>query len=98
MRIVFGSLEEPHLTEADDFGSLCIELNPRQRIDLMAVPKSVIAELDGSHAWVLEFWLRARIAEQSGNGWQGRYDDMLNFARGRGWLREAPLRIRAHIS
>ncbi|AUC98372.1 MULTISPECIES: hypothetical protein [unclassified Bradyrhizobium] len=58
-----------------------------------------VLEPDGEqHLWVQEEWLRSALTQANlAAGWQQKYQAMLDYARSKGWVREQPLSVRAHI-
>ena len=56
-----------------------------------------IAEIDGTHAWVSECWVRTTSGRQASTDWNEAFDAMLAFARRKGWIRPADGAIRAHV-
>ncbi|VTU46476.1 hypothetical protein SRS16P3_00188 (plasmid) [Variovorax sp. SRS16] len=58
----------------------------------------MLAQEGEQHVWVDESWLRRELARASPvPDWEQKYESMLAYARSKGWVRERPLAIRAHI-
>lgn len=55
--------------------------------------------MDGcDHVWVAESWLREELTGlQPVPDWLEKYEAMLMYAKSKGWTRESPLAIRAHV-
>jgi hypothetical protein len=58
-----------------------------------------VAVLEGDgFAWVLEAWLIDRLLlEPPAPDWRVSLDSMVRFAESKGWVRNDPRRIRAHV-
>lgn len=58
-----------------------------------------IAELEGEqHAWVDESWLLEQLARHApAHDWREAFDAMTTYARTKGWVRDNPTAIRAHL-
>lgn len=81
----------PRLLDADNYADFAVEL--AAGADEAALAGRV--DVDGEQAWVDEPWLRA-LGGYDEAGRRERYEAMLDFARGRGWL-GADGRIAAHV-
>jgi hypothetical protein len=60
---------------------------------------AVLAPEGDTYVWVEDAWLRRELAgARLAPEWEPQYEKMVHYARSKGWVREGPLAIRAHIS
>ena len=85
------------LVDTDNFRRFDVQVElPLQRLVDVTAALANFAELEGvDAAWIHADWI-ADVAN-SGEEWLAGFGKMVAYARGRGWTRDAPLRIRAHI-
>lgn len=57
---------------------------------------SGIGAFDGEHAWIEQEVVRTLAEGSVGEDWDDRFDAMVTFAIGKGWV-DAEGRIRAHV-
>lgn len=88
----------PVLEEADDFRRFHVlaEFGDDATEQLRGALGEA-AELEGDAAWVSEAWIRAASDRADSPEWQDGLRRMVAFAQSRGWWREAPSAIRAHV-
>lgn len=82
-------VEEPEVLDA-----LSVRLDGLQRRDVAAA-LGAAGDFDGEHVWLEEDYLRT--AGPSDASWRSSFDDMVAFARSRGWSSADGRRIRAHL-
>lgn len=87
----------PHghqLDEPDRFDAFALMLKDGATAD--DLPAAIEREGE-DHAWVPADWVRELAGSEQAPDWPARFDAMIEKARPHGWIRDAPLRIKAHI-
>jgi hypothetical protein len=82
------------LADSDNFRQLHAQLPPAGE------PGGALAEIarpadDGLHLWVSV--ARLRELGPATEGWQQRFDAMIDYARGKGWVDAGGTMVRVHI-
>jgi len=95
MIIVLTSTEPPQLTDLDRFDRLHAELRGEvhdARLDDLCRPG------DSQHVWLdIAAARSAGIALTDDPTFAERYDEMIAYARGSGWVDDAGTHVRAHV-
>ena len=96
MQVVVDGSGTVTLADAGNFKSFSVHAAPG--VDLTRALRGV-AELEGAgHAWVREAWLLEQLGRQApAADWQAGFAAMAAYARKKGWMREEPAAIRAHV-
>jgi hypothetical protein len=82
---------EPEVLDADDLQRLHVELTPGHGLGRLG-------EIDGDHAWLaIDALRRAGAVSASSPDWADRFDAMIDYAAGKGWLDPSGASVRAHI-
>ena len=93
--IVVVSIDGVDLEEADDCGAFKLvgrDVGP----DEVAGALSGFGLFDGEHAWIEQDVLRTLAEGQVADDWDDRFDAMVTYATGNGWVDEEG-RVRAHV-
>lgn len=88
----------PVLEEQADFRAFRVvaAMAPDHAALRAALGAAGVAEGD-AHAWIAESWLRAASGLAESPEWLRGFRAMLDYAQARGWWRDGPSAIRAHV-
>lgn len=86
----------PVVDERDDFGRFHVEVAGDGDVDA-AVSTFGRLDDDGDHAWISVQAIREATSGPVDEGWEQRFQGMLDYAGSKGWLDEDRAAIRAHI-
>lgn len=85
------------LLEAEDTRGFKLVV-PRDLGDAdLARALSGAADLVQGHAWVSQDWIRENSPLADSSEWQASFAKMVDYADGKGWLRDTDKAIRAHV-
>ncbi len=88
------SLQEP----LDFKGFKLVSRHPRTALaQVAAALQTAAAKTDIDHSWIREAWLRQQASVASDAAWQQSFNDVVAYARKKGWVDEASEAIRAHV-
>lgn len=94
MQILIDESGSPRLVAPEVFNEFAVHLHRRPTI----WPMELVPEGD-QHVWVDEAWLRKELAgAKPVPDWEEKLNGMLTYARHKGWTRENPPSVRAHIA
>jgi hypothetical protein len=99
MRILVKNNLDVVLVEADNFNEFDLCVEPGTDRSSLAPALRGIADPEGDdHAWVHEAWLLQQLPRlATAAGWRASFDAMSRYAQKKGWTRDDPDAIRAHI-
>lgn len=91
----------PVIIECADGGPNVVDVENLRALSVVAhgpVDLGALGEFDGTHAWVRIDALR-RAARSAGvpDGWEAGFDDMVVFARSKGWVSDDGDAVRVHV-
>jgi hypothetical protein len=97
MKVMVDKTGHIVLHEESDFSSFKLVAD-RALGDAQQLAEAMAAaglRFDGTHGWIGEGWLRARLPSDE---WaQAGFDRMIDFARTRGWVDTGSGDVRAHL-
>jgi hypothetical protein len=86
------------LESSEDLKSFTVEVPAGLDPTRLAAALAPVGAFEGpDHLWVTEEWLIAASGRARDAAWLEDFRKMLQFAASRGWLRESPTAIRAHL-
>ena len=94
MFVVAGQRAVPRLEDANEFRKL--ELCWSSEAPPEADDIAPAGFLDDKYVWLDPDWLRSQ-GKLHGHGWQAAFDEMIAFARTKGWINAEGF-VRAHIT
>jgi len=94
-----GDADTVRLVEPSDFARFSVVVDgvsPEQAGGVLRAAGAGAPAGDGD-VLVSEDWLAARLAAAGVRGWEQSLDEMIAYARSRGWFSEQPRGVRAHV-
>lgn len=86
------------VVDADDCTSLAVTTElPSDDTAAILAADGIAGATDEGAVWLDVDELRRRAAPGGAGGWAERYDAMIAYARGKGWLDDSGRLVRAHI-